>query len=396
MNSPFEAPQSQTSKKLLIVAGILLLAGLVIFLLFSNKPEAKKRPSREKAVSVKVTKAEAQNYPVLVSASGSVSAITRSQLTAQVRGEITYVSEKFNNGGQFKKGETLLRIDNREYIASSSNAQASFLQAQSQFSLEEMNAKQAVKDWERLGFEGEPNALVLREPQLLAAEASLTSAKAAYDSAKTDLARTRISAPYNGFTIKRDVSLGQYVSIGTRLGEVYSTKGIEVSLPLTQNSFAQLDFKQSIAVKLNATFAGIKHTWPAVITRADSLFDPTTRQINVVATVSNTISDQGLELKVGQFVNATIEGREAKNVFVIPNSSIREGRYVFLFSDDKLLRRDITIVWQDANNSIVENIEIGDQVITTSLGGAVSGTKAKLIGAKPKQQKGHTEKGQRP
>ena len=105
---------------------------------------------------------------------------------------------------------------------------------------------------------------------------------------------------------------------------------------------------------------------------------PTTRQINVVAKVDNTISNEGLELKIGQFVNADIAGRVAEEVFVVPNSSIREGQYVFLFAEDQLSRRPITILWQDKDNSIVKGINAGEQVVLTNLGSVVTGTKAKL------------------
>ncbi len=280
-----------------------------------------------------------------------------------------------------------MRIDNRSYIASTSNAEASYLQAQSTYSQEQVNAEQAQKDWQRLNFEGEPNDLVLRKPQLQAASAQLTSAKAAYESARLDLQRTRISAPYNGYTINKQVDIGQYVALGSVLGEIYADKGIEVNLPLTQNSFAQLQLDKKPKVKLQATYAGTTHTWAAHITRADRVFDPTTRQINVVASVTNAISDQGLELKIGQYVNASITGRIANDVLVAPNNSIREGKYVFLFDKGQLKRQDIRIRWQDENNSIIEGVEENARLVLTNLGNASSGTKAKIAGTEDKKPK---------
>lgn len=372
------------NKKVTIILGLVILTAVVLFLLIYNKPQASKRPIANKAIAVEVVTATKQSYPITILASGSVAAATRSNLVAQVRGEITYVSEKFNNGGQFKKGDTLLRINNKEYIASTNNAEAAYLQAQSNYSQEKINAEQAEKDWQRLGFAGQPNDLVLRKPQLQAATAQLKATKATVESASLDLQRTRISAPYDGYTISKQVDLGQYVTIGSVLGDIYADKGIEVNLPLTQNSYAQLDLQSQPKVTLYATFAGITHNWLAKITRADNTFNPTTRQINVVATVDNIISDQGLELKIGQFVNARITGRIAENIFVIPNNSIREGKYVFLFANQQLNKQNINIVWQDQNNSIVSNISSDDQVVLTNLGGVADGTKARVINNKNK------------
>ena len=103
--------------KPVIIAGLLIIVVLAVLLLVLNKPSAERQERPEKAVRVEVLQMQTQDYGIYVNASGSVNAVTRSQLTSQLRGEITYVSKPFNNGGQFNKGDTLLQIDKREYIA---------------------------------------------------------------------------------------------------------------------------------------------------------------------------------------------------------------------------------------------------------------------------------------
>ena len=367
-------------KTAIVLFIIIALAAFTVWYLKVNKPEAKKSGPKQSIVSVNADRVKTQDYTVFVASNGSVSAKTNSSLVAQISGEITALSDNFANGADFKKGDLLLTIDPRNYIAAASSAQASLSQAQASLETEQANAAQAKKDWQRLGYSGEPNARVLRKPQLDAATAQFNAAKASYNKAQLDLSRTKIRAPYDGSVINRSVGLGQFVSVGTPLGDIFSNQGLEIELPVNQEEYAQLDFSNNPRVVLHAELAGIKHQWQATIVRADRAFNTSTRQLNVIAEVDNTISNNGLELKIGQYLNAIIAGRIVKQANIISNSAVREGSYVFIYDDGILRRQDINIVWQDDNFTIINNLPPESLVVTTSLGGAVSGSRAKLVG----------------
>ncbi len=375
-------------KTAIVLLVIIAIAAFAVWYLNENKPEAKKSGPKQSIVSVNAEQVSTKNYTVYVASNGSVTAKTNSALIAQVSGEITALSDNFANGADFKKGDLLLTIDLRNYVAAASSAQASLSQAQANLETEQANATQAKKDWQRLGYSGEPNARVLRKPQLDAATAQFNAAKASYNKAQLDLSRTKIRAPYDGSVINKNVGLGQFVSVGTLLGNIISNQGLEIELPVNQEEYAQLDFSNNPKVVLHAELAGTKHQWQATIVRADRAFNTTTRQLNVIAEVDNMVSDNGLELKIGQYLNASIAGRIINEANVIPNSAVREGSYVFIFDDGVLRRQDISIVWQDDNFTIVNNLSSDSLVVTTSLGGAVSGSRAKLIGEQEQAKTG--------
>ena len=371
-------------KTLLVLFILSIIAGSIMAALVLTKPEAKKGKPPKTVVAVEVINTSAQDYPIKVSANGTITAATRSTLVSQVSGEIIEIAPFFANGGRFEQGDVFLKIDGRDFLAQMESAQAALSQAQASLLQEKATAAQAQKDWQRLGFTGEPNDLVLRKPQLAAASAQLNSAKAAFNKAKLDFSRTQIRAPYAGYVINQEVDLGQFVTTGSRLGEIFSSEGLEVELPLNQNQYAQLDINSQPAVILSATLAGQQHQWSANIIRADSIFDTNTRQLNATAKITNPISDGGLELKIGQYVTAEIAGQIAQQALVIPNKAIREGNYVFLLEEGILRRRDIDIVWQDKRNSVVTGLVPNEQVVTTSLSGSLNGTAAKVTGLENK------------
>jgi RND family efflux transporter MFP subunit len=398
-----DTPKSSSTQKIIhkiprkvrIVFFIILVASLIIFLLNAFKPEANKRSIPETIVRVEAIQAVRSNYPIIVNANGTVQAETRGNLVAQIRGEIVAVSNNFRTGGSFRKGDLLIQLDQRDYQAELSGALAQLSQAEAVYRQEQATSKQAVQDWQRLGNTSPAPDLVLRKPQLTAAKAQYDSAKAAHDTAKLNLSRTAITAPYDGRIIERRAVLGQYVSIGSPIAEVFATDGVEIRLPISQEEFSQLgldDFvdnanddssvsKSPFKVSITSTIGSQAYQWDATITRTDSTFDINTRQIDIIAEVSDPfgkISGQPA-LKIGQFVSARIEGRTIENIFVIPNKSIREGSYVYAVREGKLAKQSIDILWQDDQNALIsDGVEIDELVVTTSLNSTLAGASAKL------------------
>ena len=377
-------------RKARIVMSIVLFTAAVVTILNVFKPEAQKRPIPETVVRVDVIEANRSSYPIVVTANGTIEAETRGNLVAQIRGEIVGMADNFKTGGSFQKGDVLIQIDTRDYQAELSRAVASFSQADAAYRQERANAKQAEEDWNRLGNTESAPDLVRRKPQLAAAKAQLDSAKASRETANLNLSRTQITAPYAGRIIRRDAVLGQYLGVGTPIAEVFSTDGVEVRLPISQDEYSQLGLDQITSsdeafgdfdVLLSSTVGSRSYSWNAKITRTDSTFDINTRQIDVIAQVLDPFgkSSGQAPLKIGQFVNARIQGQTVDNVFVIPNKSIREGSYAYVAREGRLVKQAVDMAWQDDQNTLVTSgIVEDDLVVTTSLNSTLAGAKVKF------------------
>jgi len=108
------------------------------------------------------------------------------------------MSPKFIEGGQFSKGELLVRIDPREYELRLVQARANVAQSQTILTREQSEANLARADWDDLGREGAPTPLTLRAPQMAEAAAKLEAAKAQVDEAQLQLDRASLYAPFTG------------------------------------------------------------------------------------------------------------------------------------------------------------------------------------------------------
>lgn len=389
-------------KKWLIPLAILVITLIVAKVILNNPPESRRgAPSSASQLTVKISQLQAQRYTVVVDTFGTVQPRTQSALVAQVSGQINYVSPQFRNGGFFTKGDVLLKVDQRDYLADVKIAEADLLSAEQTLLEEKANARQAKIDWERLGNGNTPSDLVLRKPQLASAQAKLLSAEAGLTRAKLALERTNITAPYDGRILEQLVDFGQVLAANGKVAEIYSTDSVEIRLPINNNDIDLVNFPEEFRTTQNAqsviearfTSSLSKHqTWFGKIIRTEGAIDSNSQQLYVVAQIEDPFNSElhpGASIKIGQYVNAEIQGKTLDNAIVINNSAIYQGSYVYIVVDGLLKRRDISIRWQNSQNTIIDNgLNAGELLVTTPLGQVSSGTRVSIAGEKaPKQRR---------
>ena len=374
---------------LLIATLILLGSYLVVNHLKESAPEAKKHPPKtRKLITVEVTPLKQQNYRIKIKTSGTVKTQMQTTLAAEVSGRITYISPKFRNGLFFNKGDVLFRIDDRNYYTAISVMKAELAQKRLNLKQEQAQAKQAQRDWQRLGEIGKPDALVMHQPQLLAAETNVDAAQARLEQANIDLERTHIIAPYTGRVLEQSADLGQIINSSTPLGVIYATNIVEVRLPLSQKQKDSLQLprrfqadqqKKSPKVIL---YAG-QQRWSAQLVRTEARIDIESRQQFVIAQVKNPYAKKQSEpLDIGRFVRAEIAGKPLQGIFLVPRTAVRQGNEIQTVVDGKLQRKRLTILWSDEKQLIVDrkNLQTGDLLINTPVNFVADGTSVNIAG----------------
>lgn len=382
---------------LLILATFLLIAAFF----FSSGPEAKRMaPDSSPRITVETQQLQLSDFAIEVESYGTVQPRTQSLLVAQVSGQITEITQKFRDGSFFQRGDLLLQIDPRDARANVKIAEATLMDARQALQEENARAAQAAADWERLARDEPANDLVLRKPQLLAAQARLVSAEANLDKARLALERTRITAPFDGRVLRQMVDLGQVVNVNSQLGEVYATDAVEIRLPIRNRDLAYIELPERYTnaeadvlpdAKLHSSL--IKdQTWYGKIVRTESAIDQNARQLHVVAQIDKPFAkddatsrnaaddgnqnEAGTAIKIGQYVTATIEGKTLNDVISVPESAIYQNSFVYIVRDGMLHRREIDIAWQNGELAIIDRgLNAGDQLVLTPLGQVTSGTR---------------------
>ena len=113
----------------------------------------------------------------------------------------------------------------------------------------------------------------------------------------------------------------------------------------------------SAPVELRSLIDGKPATWTGEIVRVESQIDETTRQITAVAQVNDPYaqkSDGRPTLKIGQFLEAEIEGELLTDVFIIPRRAVRAGNEIILITGgNKLSRRTVEPLISDGDQIVI-------------------------------------------
>ena len=385
-------------KFLVVLVPILILLfafiGVAAMQAGKKKPEVQKR--RDPTLAVMAVPAYRDTVVLDVNVQGQTRPRTEVDMSPQVGGKITFVSRNFVAGGQFRKGDVLLRLEKADYEVAVLRAEAAVARAEQVVVREKAEGAIAAEDWADLGRGGQASALTLRKPQLAEAQASLKSAMADLDNAKLQLSRTIVRAPFNGRIRERFADIGQFVSPGTRLARVFSTEAVEVPLSLNDADLTRLSLPVSMSadsraekpeVTLSAVIAGKPRIWKGQIVRTDGVFDPQTRTLSAIAEVKDPfgkgMSEDGFPLPPGLFVNAEIVGRTLESAMVIPRDSLRPEDKVYVVDDQgEAQSRDAVVLDTNAQRAVLASgVEPGELVIISPLEKSQISLKFKVLDA---------------
>jgi len=393
------------SSKMLPVK-ILAAAALVVLVLFFARRTPEDRVRQDVAPLVRVTLAEPVPYQFFVTAFGSVSPRTESDLVPQVSGEVLWISPSLAAGGFFESGDVLARIDQADYRVARETARAAVARAESEHG-------RAKKELERQRLLA--NRSVASESRIddaenafRVAEAVLRQEQARLERAGRDLARTELTAPYRGRVRSEQVDVGQFVTRGAAIARLYAVDYAEVRLPVPDRELAYLDVPLVPQIRdeeaeptpapgshvvLSAEFAGRDHRWEAMLVRTEGELDPRSRMVHLVARVTDPYGlEGGLEadpeverttpLAVGLFVKAEIEGLSVDRAFVVPRDALREGDRIYIVdAEDRIRFRDVAVLRTERENVILgAGLAAGDRVCTSPLEAVIDGMRVRVLG----------------
>jgi len=231
--------------------------------------------------------------------------------------------------------------------------------------------------------------LVLYEPQLKNARASLASARADLKQRCIDIRRTKIHAPFNCRIRSESIDPGQYITIGKSVAIVCGTDTAEVVVPVPYADLRWLSVPRRhgkktegspVTVKIDV--AGQPLTWPGRIDRLLGEVDAKGRMTRIVIDVLDPYGigvdspEKSHDLAEGLFVEVLIEGKTIENIACIPAGALRQNSTVWIMNDEQHLEfRDVEIVRRERQMIIARGLEEGEKLILTYLPGAAPGMK---------------------
>ncbi len=312
----------------------------------AGAPQDAKRGQRGqgRATTVVLTSLEAREYTLVLRTVGSAVSLHRTEVTASDAGEVVETALRSNE--MVKKGDVLLRLDDRTEQLALEIAQANRDQAQA-----------TVTRFEGLRSNGNS---VVTDVALSEARVALRLAEANVGLAKVALVDRTIVAPISGRLGLSDVSVGDRLSSGDAIVTIDDTTSLLATFEVPERSIGLLAEGKPVLVS-TPTYAG--RIFEGNITAFDSRLDSVTRSATVQAEIENP---EGLLLAGMTFAIRMTE--ETDPLPVVPATAItwdRTGAGIWIAEDGSTHRVPVAIRYREGDRVWVEaEVPLGAQIVT--------------------------------
>ncbi len=362
---------------------ILIISGILSYLLIKFKPKPIKSEMTRTALPVSFITAKAKSTQIIIESEGILKPKIESSLVAEVSGSVTKIAENFYAGKYIEKGSMLFQIDPSYYYDRLKLAEFELAKAELFLEEQEALAKQALSDWEKFDY-GEPNELVLRKPQLKQAQAGLSSSIAKVNTAKRNLDKTIVIAPFSGYLLDRSVDLGTYVNGSLLNGQGHAKMyaigdgEIRLSINASEKKFLKINNNNDDALEIN--FFHPKSKKPiafGTVDRVEATLNNQNRLNYCIGLIpsafphpnltSNSENNENQKLERNQYLVAEIKGSILKSAFTIPDTALRQGLYIYVINnEDRLNRKKVKIAHKNPKSIIIiEGLKEGDRIVTS-------------------------------
>jgi multidrug efflux system membrane fusion protein len=287
--------------------------------------QAHSGPPVSAAVVVEKPIADTQEF------SGRLEAVEHVEIRPRVSGFITAVN--FKPGATVKKGEVLFVIDPRPFQAEAERAEAAARSARAKADLARLELSRAEK---LLG----DKAIAQREYDTSASaqkelEASARAAQAQYETAKLNLAYSRVVSPIDGRVSKAEITLGNLVDASSVLTSVVSLDRIYASFDGDEDTYlrvrSQAHSGQPVTVKVGlANEEGFPHE--GKLEFVDNQLDTRAGSVRMRAVFANKDD----VMAPGLFARVQIGGGVDKPALLISDRAVgTDQSHKFVFVVDK-------------------------------------------------------------
>jgi RND family efflux transporter MFP subunit len=370
---------------------VLLIGAAIAAAMIKNRRSPEKIARVDRGALVKFIVAEKSSRQVTINSTGTVQPRREVTIAPQVSGQVILVSPDFVTGGFFNKDEVMFEIEKIDYELALEQARAALAKREFELSSVESRARIAGREWQRLKKDQEPpaNSLALYEPQLKDARANLASARAALKQAELNLARTRVTAPFNCVIRSENIDVGQYVRSGNNVAVIAGTDTAEVIVPVELDDLHWLFVPgsggngKSSPATVSLDIGARTYSWPGKLDRRLGEVDPQGRMVRLAVEIDDPYllkkdADPGQPvLSIGSFVAVAFQGKEMREVFALPRPALHQDNTVWVMTPDDLLKiKKVEIARLEREEVFVRaGLEPGERIILTNLTGAADGMK---------------------
>jgi membrane fusion protein, multidrug efflux system len=356
-NRPVQSKPKRRRKGIVIALALLVAIGAFVFgIKFLQIGKMMSMPHTMPPTTVSSVSVKEEDWAPRLTAVGSVSAVQGAVVSAELAGVVSEIN--FENGGEAKKGEVLMKLD-----ASQEEALLRSAEAEAQLGKTDLERARdlAIKK-------------VVSGAEFDSAQSKFTRLNAVVDQMRSSIAKKTLIAPFDGQLGIRQVNVGQMINAGQQVVPLTSLDPVFADFALPQQYLGQLTPGLEVHVTTDAIPGRV---FNGKLTAINSMVDSSTRNITLQATLDN--SDHAL--RPGMFAKAEVMLPEKHKALVVPGSAISYapfGDSVFVIENKKdektgkesqVIRQQFVRVGEARGDlvAITQGLKAGETIVSTGV-----------------------------
>ncbi|MCP4721301.1 MAG: hypothetical protein GY860_17745, partial [Desulfobacteraceae bacterium] len=406
-----------------VVCFMVIASGITgMSLLGASRQKPAQKEILKKSLSVATIPVVKQDAAVPVIGYGQAFPVHLMEISPRVSGTILEKNKTLDQGGRVEQGEVLFTLDATNFIIEAEKAAINIKLrknqvAQLQVSHEKDQGRLAaviqntllskagfsrlktLYEKDRVGtlsgveqaeqsynslLDTQRNlekAIALYPLQISEAQNELAQARSDLKTAKLNVKRCVITAPFSGRFKEESIEVGTYINLGTTALTLADDRIIEIQVPLSdKEAFEKLGLrKDTTSQALSSNFKKIDcrvetmtgkifASVPGIVHRIVK-YDSSSRTLYLAVRVNREkLAHTPIPVMDGMFCKVSIKGKPVQDAVRIPGSALNPDNTVYLARNNRLTTLPVVQIMEEGDNLFISgNFEPLDQIITTPL-----------------------------
>lgn len=366
--------------KIAVIAILAILLSLIIYLVFFKK--AKVVEEKQEMISVKVKKAEKQDYTDTYTTMGTIKGAVENEMRFEIDGQLA--SYNYKEGSKILQGSVICSLDPKDALTKADYAKSKYKSEVSAYN----SARERYKVYEELYTMKALSESKLFEAryEIESAESKVKATLSEVELSQSNLAKTNLIAPSDGILAEVIIKPGDYITPQDVVAKFISDKGTNFEVDVPEKDVYKLAVGQMVTITCDS------HQGKTFIGKLTEIA-PTVKERTRTATVKVRVeNDEGL-LRSGMFGRGVIILKELKDVMLVPSESIISlNENVFLVpvvvpdyrapGEGVVQMRPCQLGEKLTDKTVIsQGLQIGDMVVIETQGQLSDGIKVKFLEA---------------
>ncbi|MFQ3239801.1 MAG: multidrug efflux pump subunit AcrA (membrane-fusion protein) [Olleya marilimosa] len=357
---------------ILSILGVLFIIATVF--ISKSLIDNKNKPKPIAAKVIKTVFTDTVNnttIPIVIPANGNLTAKQRVELYSEVQGIFRNGSYLFKPGQNYRKGQTLIRVDAAEYYASVQSSKSNLYNSIAAIMPDlRLDFPDVFQKWQTYLSSFDLNKTTPKLPEI-------TSDKENYfitgrgiitnyynvKNLEQRLSKYTISAPFNGILTEALVTEGSLIRNGQKLGEFINPSVYEMQVAISK-SFANI---LKVGETVSLTNLDKTESYTGKVSRVNGSIDANTQTVTAFIEVENS------NLKEGMYLEANLNAKSIENAIEIDRNLLTDNQEIFVIKDSLLDVMPAKPIHFSDTKVVLKDVPNGTVILKRPVPGAYAG-----------------------